>query len=424
MNVETRLPAGDPVAVLTYRMWSDRLGADPDVIGRTLRINGRDLVNFASCNYLGLALDPRLAEGAAEGAKRYGTGFPTSRAFVSMGYLDELEAKLETLFGYPCLLTTSTSLGHIAGLPVLVDKEDAIILDHQVHNSVSVATQLLKSMGCPLHVVRHNDLEALEKKLTALSATYKTVWYMADGIYSMYGDKAPVVELNQLLDRHQNFQVYVDDAHGMSWLGKRGEGHVLSEAPLHERMHLITSLGKSFGSIGGAMVFATAENKAMVKSTGGPLIFSSPMPGSIIGASIAAAEIHLSDELPALQKELQERLQLFRGLAMELGLPLLGKADTPIFFIPAGNPDSCFALCKKMMAEGYYQSPAVFPSVPINNAGIRFTMTNRIPRSDIEQALRKLAPFRKQVMQSFGMTEDSIRKWYKGIEFLANSPAA
>lgn len=87
---------------------------DTSYNGRELEINGKHHLNFSSCSYLGLALDERVIQGAIEGAKRYGTSFPTSRSFVTLGYLETLEEKLEALFGHSCIVTTSTSLAHAA----------------------------------------------------------------------------------------------------------------------------------------------------------------------------------------------------------------------------------------------------------------------------------------------------------------------
>ncbi len=390
---------------------------DESFNGRHITLNGQNMVNFASCNYLGLALDKRVINGAKEGVDRYGTSFPTSRSFISMGYLQELEDILEKLFGYPCLVTSSTSLGHIAWLPLLVDQGDAVILDHQVHNSVETAAQLLKAKGAHLEVVRHNNMDKLEDRIVTLGEKYNNIWYLADGIYSMYGDKAPISDLIRLLDKYEHFHVYVDDAHGMSWTGERGVGHVLKAGPLHERMALITSLGKSFGSLGGAMIFPSQTQKDHVKECGGPLIFSSPLPASVIGASIASAEIHLSAELLPLQSNLTDRISYFKEQAGKYELPIIGEADTPIFFIPVGNPESAFTIGKQMMGKGYYQSLSVFPSVPLNNAGLRYTITNWIEKEDIDCVLSQLAIERNSVFESQGLNEDKILASFKGVKF-------
>lgn len=386
--------------------------------GREIELNGQKVLNFSSCSYLGLSLDERLTRGALDAMQRFGHSFPTSRSYVSLGILDALEHKLEEVFGYPTLLSTSTSLGHLAYLPTLISKEDAVILDHQVHNSVSTAAMVLKANGTHLEVVRHNRLDKLEARIEELSGQHRHIWYLGDGIYSMYGDTAPIKGLHQLLDRHPQFHVYLDDAHGMSWTGPRGAGYVLSQGPLHPRMALITSLGKAFGSLGGAMVFADRATKDRVKHLGGPLIFSSPMTPANIGAAMAAAEIHLSPEFPALQARLQERLDYFRQRCLELGIPLIGQGNTPIFFIPVGKPEAAFEIGGRMLEAGFYQSFSVFPSVPLNNAGLRYTLTNWLELEDIDRMLVHLKGLRTSVMARMGLDEGKLKRYFKGMEWL------
>ncbi|XLS30463.1 aminotransferase class I/II-fold pyridoxal phosphate-dependent enzyme [Flavobacteriaceae bacterium M23B6Z8] len=401
-----------------------RLGIDSEVghlscedkhfNGRDLTLNGRKMLNFASCSYLGLALDQRLKEGACEGLERYGNSFPTSRSFISMGYLDRLEKELENLIGYPCLVTTSTSLGHVAWLPLLVGANDLVILDHQVHNSVSTAAQLLKAKGCKLEVIRHNRMDILEERISLLKDQYDHIWYLADGIYSMYGDLAPVNELHRLLDDYENFHVYLDDAHGMSWKGDRGVGHVLKEHKLHDRMALITSLGKSFGSLGGVLIFGNEEKKLETKIHAGPLIFSSPMVPAVIGASLASVAIHMSDELPELQQKLVNKIDYFKTRAIELGMPLLGTGDTPIFFVPIGDPEDVFVITHDLMSKGYYQSPSVFPSVPVKNAGLRFTITNWLLKEDIDNMLQQLSKSYRSHLSPDKRDISLMQKRFKG----------
>lgn len=385
--------------------------------GREININNKSYLNFASCSYLGLALDEQVINGAIDGARRFGTSFPTSRSFVTMGYLEELEDKLETLFGHPCIVTTSTSLAHAAFLPLFISNKDVFIADHQVHTSVGVASEIIKSKGCKRDIVRHNDITKLEEKIIEHSKTSRNIWYLADGVYSMYGDKAPLKALEKLLNKYENFHVYIDDAHGMSWTGTNGKGYVLGQIKLHPRMVLSTSLGKAFGSIGGVLVCHNPDLKQTIKACGSSFIFSSPVPPSVIGASIASANIHLSPRITQLQQQLAERIHLFKELTIELGLPTLGEVITPIFFIPSGNPKTCFTIVKKLMENGFYQSSAAYPSVPYNSAGVRFTLTNWLSLEDIEQMAYVLKTEREKVLSAEQITESDIKKNFKGIAY-------
>lgn len=386
-------------------------------IGRTICLHGQQAINFSSCSYLGLSNDIRLTEAALSAMNHYGHSFPTSRSYVSLGILDELEQQLEQLFGYPVLLSTTTSLGHLAYLPTLVSKGDAVILDHQVHNSVATAAEILKARGSHLEVVRHSRLDLLEERIHALQASHEKIWYLGDGIYSMYGDRAPVAALNRLLDKYPQLHVYLDDAHGMSWTGPRGRGYVLAEEGLHPRMALITSLGKAFGVLGGAMVFPNQALKDQVKHLGGPLIFSSPMTPGNIGAAQAAAEIHCSPEINFLQDKLRERNDFFRNRALELGIPMIGQGDTPIFFVPVGKPEAAFEIGERMLKRGFYQSFSVFPSVPLNNAGLRYTLTNWLDLEDIDHMLTVLAEERRKVLSEMDLNEKILQRYFKGMEW-------
>ena len=95
--------------------------------GRTVRIKGHDLVNFSSCSYLGLELDPRLKQGAIDAINRYGTYFSSSRAYLTTGLYEEIESLLAKMFERPILLSTSTMLGHVSNIPVLVDARPGLV---------------------------------------------------------------------------------------------------------------------------------------------------------------------------------------------------------------------------------------------------------------------------------------------------------
>ena len=153
--------------------------------GNSILLKGRAVVNFGSCSYLGLEFDDRLKGAAKDAIDRYGTQFSESRAYVSLKLYKELEQLLEKIFDACCVVTPTTTLGHISAIPVLVNDEDAVIIDQQVHNSVQTAVTLLKPRGIHVEIVRHNRMGLLEERINELRARYPKIWYMADGIYSM-----------------------------------------------------------------------------------------------------------------------------------------------------------------------------------------------------------------------------------------------
>ena len=381
--------------------------------GRTITTKENQFVNFGSCSYLGLELDERLKNASIEAIHKYGVHFSCSRSYLSINPYDELEELLGQIFGYPTIAAPSTTLGHMSNIPVLVGRNDAVILDHQVHASVQNAVKMVKASGTHVEMVRHNNMEYLENRLRKLSQTHDKVWYMADGIYSMYGDGAPMKELRSLLEAYEQFHLYVDDAHGMSWAGKNGCGYALSEIDYHERMVLITSLGKGFGTSGSAMVYPTQEMKEMVRNCGGTMMFSGPLPPPVLGAAIECAKIHLSDEIYQLQNDLQARISHFINTANQLELPLVDESATPIFYVGVGKPEVGYDLCRKMMDLGFYTNIAAFPSVPYNNTGLRMTITRHHTMEDISRVLNTMSQHLDKVLHAADYSRFDIFKAFK-----------
>ncbi len=214
---------------------------------------------------------------------------------------------------------------------------------------------------------------------------------MADSVYSMFGDGAPFSEISTLLDKYEQFHFYVDDAHGMSWAGKNGRGYALSKMRYHERMIMATSLGKGFGSGGGALIFENEEQKSLIKNCSGPSIFAGPLQPAVLGAAIASAKIHLSDEIDTLQDELFERMFYFQQAAKRYNLPLVGNDLTPIFFIGTGKKEIAYRVSSFLQKEGFYCMTTAFPAVPIKNSGLRLTVHNHLTMQDIDGMLSRIA---------------------------------
>ncbi len=357
------------------------------ISGRLINLHQKDVINFGSCSYLGLETDPRLINGIIEKAQMFGAQFSSSRAYVSIHPYEELEFLLSSIFQNETIVTPTTTLGHIAAIPVLVNKEDAIILDHQVHASVQMAVQLVKAKGVFTCMIRHNRLDMLVEQIKKLKQKYKHIWYMADGVYSMYGDAAPMEALTKLADEFEQFYLYVDDAHGMSWAGKNGSGYALNQVKQHPKMILATSLVKGFASGGAALVFPNPKWAKRVMTCGGTLIFSGPVQPPMLGAAIASAKIHLSDEIIEKQKNLREKILFTNQLIKESGLPFISESETPIFFIATGLPKVVYNLVERLLRDGFYTNTAAFPAVPIRKGGVRFTVTAHITKEDIRQLI-------------------------------------
>ena len=360
--------------------------------GRHVRIRGRDLVNFASCSYLGLELDPRLIEGAIDATRRFGIETSSSRAYLSSPLYTEFEEAIEQIFGGAhVVVAPTTTLGHLAALPVLIDDDDVIILDHQVHSSVQMASKLVHADGTTLEVLPHNNLDRLEDRVVALAKTHRHVWYMADGIYSMFGDRAPIAKIVEILDRNEQMRVYIDDAHGMSWCGPNGSGSVMDVMPLHPRMVLSTGMAKGFGTGGGLIVSSSPEIKKKVRRFGPTLLFAGPLQPPILGAAIASARIHLSPEIAQMQAELIERLAIFAERVARYPIPVVSPGNTPVGFVGTGPTQVSHILCSRLIQEGFFTNPAQFPATPARRSGNRFLISRHHTREDLEGLADALA---------------------------------
>jgi 7-keto-8-aminopelargonate synthetase-like enzyme len=384
--------------------------------GRHITIRGQKLLFFGSCSYLGLEHDPRLKAAAMEATDKYGTQFSSSRAYVSSRYYEEAEHLMRRMFDRPCLITQSLTVGHMSNIPVLVGDGDAVIMDAQVHDSVQTAVQLLKARNIRIELVRHNRLDMLEQRIRALKDSYRKIWFMADGVYSMQGDYAPVRELHRLLDRYDQLHLYLDDIHGMSWAGPNGTGYVMSQAPYHDRLYLTTGLTKAFGVAGGLLVYPEEAQLQLIRNTSKAFIFSIQMPPMVLGAVIASAKIHLTDEITTMQMELKKKIEYFNAKAKHLHLPLISETDSPIMFIGVGKPDTGYNMVRRLMNAGYYVNLSVFPSVSFNNTGLRIPVNNRLTIEDIDGILEAIAA---QLPLALEDSHASMNDIYKSFRLVA-----
>lgn len=383
---------------------------DTPLDGRVVSFDGRPVVNFGSCSYLGLETDDRLREGVYSATARYGTQFSSSRAYASAPPYRALEERLEAMFGGPVVIAASTTLGHLTALPVLVGQQDAVILDQQAHHSVKVAVNQVRLQGARVEVVRHNRLDLLEERIEALRRAHPRIWYMADGVYSMYADMAPADQLQALLEKYEQLRLYVDDSHGVSWTGPHGRGYVRSRIPWHDRVYLACSLNKGFAAAGAALVFPDAEQKRLVMTCGGPMIFSGPIQPPMLGAALASAAIHLSDELPALQSRLAAKVRLFNRLAADLGVPVTSRSEVPIRTVPLGVPRAAFAMTRRLLDEGLFTNAAAFPAVPVKQAGVRASLTLHHSDEDITRLVRTIARNLPEVMREASTDRSDIAR--------------
>jgi len=368
-----------------------------------LTIEGQQMLNFGSAAYLGLNTDARLKAGAIDAIERFGTVFSSSTAYTSIDLYTDLEQRLEEITGGSIIVPTTTTLAHLAALPILVGHGDVVLVDAQAHATVHLATQLLVAAGIPVKAVPHNDVAALESAVSEHVNQHDRVWYLADGVYSMFGDVAPVAEITRLLDRFENMHVYYDDAHGFGWHGQAGRGVVLEQSGWHPRIVVAMSLAKSWGSGGAVLAFPLgSEAFDVIRLCGTTLGFSGPLHPAELGASLAAAAIHLSPELSERQQRLNAQVDLVREALQEAQIPVMNLDQTPLWFVNIGQTREATAIARKMMDEGFFLNAAIFPLVPYGNAGLRFTHTLYHTEDQILSMVEALARNIKEVL---GTTE-------------------
>ncbi|HEX6910004.1 MAG TPA: aminotransferase class I/II-fold pyridoxal phosphate-dependent enzyme, partial [Longimicrobium sp.] len=387
---------------------------DASLRGRVIHLDGRPLVTFGSCSYLGLEFHPTLAQGVTDAVRRYGTQFSQSRGYASATLYGELEERLSTILGGHALVTPSTTLGHQMVLPTLATEKDAILLDNQAHRSIQVAATLAQANGTRVETIRHRELDArLLDAVARLARRHRTVWFAIDGIFSMYGDFAPLGLLRQVLDAAPNVRLYVDDAHGMSWAGEHGRGWFLSRFPLDDRVVLGTSLVKGFAAGGGAFVFASAPERDRVRLCGAPYVFSGPLQPPMLGAALASARVHLSNEIVGLQRTFAERAALTNALLREHDLPLLVRNEGPIFFLRMGRAEAAITVAQRMMDEGWHVTISTYPSVPQRRAGIRLGVTALHTPAEIRGVVEALARHVPRALAEHGTSRDELDDLYR-----------
>jgi len=382
--------------------------------GQYMKINNQEMVNLGTCGYLGLETDKRLINRAIDYTKRFGTQFSVSRAYLTSSLLSNMEKQLARIFNnHPALVYSSTSLAHTSVVPRIVNPNDVILFDKQAHFSVYISTLVIPHK-VPFKRIEHNNMSMLEDQIKAFKDKHEKIWYLADGVYSMFGDFMDVDAINDLMTRYEQLHIYVDDAHGAGWAGKNGTGVVFDKIIHKDRLVLATTMAKGFGSIGGVVVFPKDKKLYIdVKTFGGPLSYSHPLPPAVLGAGMATAEILLSPEVKVIQKELSDRVSYCNELLEASGMPILSNPDSPIKFIGVGKVETGFTIHKKLMKSGFFTNASAFPVVPINQTGIRFVITRHINMDQIKQFVDTLQRHYYETLKAEATEVDMVRKEFK-----------
>ncbi len=231
------------------------------------------------------------------------------------------------------ILAPSTSIDHLVVMPVIIGSRDLVITDHQAYFSMQFVFKMFQSHGTDIQMCKHNDSNHLESLILENEDNYDRIWYVFDGIYSMFGDVAPLLKIEDLLNRYYNFYAYGDDTHGMSWTGENGKGYLLSKIDQHDKMIIATSLNKSFAAGGGVILLPNAEWKHKARMYGGHMMFSGPLKNRSLGAIIGSAKFHLSQEIKQLQEDFRDKLTYYQYLLKDYKLLVVAEDLSPIFLL-------------------------------------------------------------------------------------------
>ena len=352
--------------------------------GRIARVDGQEVLNFASNDYLGLAGNAEIAQALADGALRWGAGSGASH--LVSGHLtphDQLENEIAAFTGFERALTFSTGyLANLAVTPTLAGRGDAVFADKLNHASLIDAMQLAKANGAEVQRYPHNDVAALERQLAASNAARKVI--VTDAVFSMDGDLAPLPLIFELAERHDAWLV-IDDAHGFGVLGRHGEGSLAHfNLPASPRILLMGTLGKAAG-VGGAFVAGSATAIDYLLNKGRSYIFTTAAPPAIACALSKSLQIIRNGD--ALRANLMARIaQLREGLA---GKPLLPSATAIQPYI-VGDNEAAVALSKALWERGLWVPAIRPPTVPKGTARLRISVSAAHTAGDIDHLLSAL----------------------------------
>lgn len=354
--------------------------------GRLATVDGREMLNFASNDYLGLAGNPEIAQAMADGALRWGAGSGASH--LVSGHLaphERIEQEIAAFVGFPRALTFSTGyLANLAIVPTLAGRGDAIFADKLNHASLIDAVQLAKAKGADSQRYPHNDMAALERQLAASDA--KTKLIVSDAVFSMDGDLAPLTELFALAERFDAWLV-LDDAHGFGVLGAQGRGSLSHfKLPAAPRILLMGTLGKAAG-VGGAFVAGSELAIEYLLQRARSYIFTTAAPPAI--ACALSKSLDIIERGEALRANLFARIaQLRDGLA---GLPwTLLASPTAIQPLIVGDNQAALALARALWEDGLWVPAIRPPTVPKGTARLRISLSAAHTADDVARLISAL----------------------------------
>jgi 8-amino-7-oxononanoate synthase len=346
-------------------------------------LSGREVLMLCSNNYLGLADHPALVRASMLAVERYGTSSGASRLVSgTMELHEQLEESVASFKGTGSALVFNS--GHAANtgiIPALVGPGDVVYSDRLNHASIVDGIRL---SGARLFRYRHNDHLHLAE-LMDRQIGYGRSLIVTDGVFSMDGDIAPLVELVALKRKHDAL-LMVDDAHGSGALGRQGRGSAdLLGVPDGIDIQMGT-FGKAFGSFG-AYAAVSAELRALLVNRCRSFIFSTSLPPAVLAASLAGVDLVRSAEGDFLREQLHANSVYFKKGLKDSGFSV-PEGSTQIMPVITGRSDVTMRFSEALLEEGIYAQGIRPPTVPAGSCRIRFTIMATHQIDDLDRAIK------------------------------------
>jgi glycine C-acetyltransferase len=359
--------------------------------GARIIVDGKDVLNFCSNNYLGLANHPKLVEAAKESTKKYGVGPAAVRSIAGTTDLHvQLEQRLAKFKGAEDVITFQSGFtANLGTISALVGKEDVIFSDRLNHASIIDGCRL---SGAKIVAYEHNDPTALEDAIKEHASNFRRALIITDGVFSMDGDIAPLPALVEVAKKY-DILFMVDDAHGEGVLGKGGRG-IVDHFGLHGKVDIeVGTMSKAFGVVGGIV----AGDRVIIewlRQRGRPFLFSSAVTAPDAAACLAAVE--LLEESTELVDKLWDNAKYFKAEMKKLGFDT-GVSETPITPVMLGEAPLAQQFSRELFEEGVFAMAIGFPTVAKGKARIRVMISASHDRDDLGQGLEAFAKVGKKL---------------------------
>ncbi|EOS7791034.1 glycine C-acetyltransferase [Enterococcus hirae] len=334
--------------------------------GAIIEVAGKNLINLASNNYLGFADRVELKQACIDATNRYGVGAGAVRTINgTLRIHQELENKIAEFKGTEAAIAFQSGFNcNMGAISAIMTKEDAILSDELNHASIIDGCRL---SGAKSIRVKHQDMNDLEEKAKEAvnSGKYNKIMYITDGVFSMDGDVANLPDMIPIAEKY-GLITYVDDAHGSGVMGK-GAGTV-KHFGLQQKIDMqMGTLSKAIGVVGGYV----AGSKSLIdwlKSRGRPFLFSTSLTPGAAGAALAS--IQLMQDHPELVEKVWENAIYFKEKLKKIGYDI-GVSETPITPVILGDESLTQQFSKKLIENGLYVKPIVYPTVPLGTGRVR-----------------------------------------------------